>query len=173
MALCNSRHLKNGPVAVLCFRKQQLISALHPRHMALCLALHLREELVCGISYFILIMAGYPWQPSSQWELHFLRVKVKMEKRVGCQDMSSKAVSLHFHPLLADCVVSSEGCGTPGEWIITCQTCRRTSSIIQSWDSTGQSRLSAETTDLGLQLRASLTKLVRNHVASNVTNGQF
>lgn len=65
--------LKQLMCEALCFRKQQLIPAPQPQHMALCFALHLREPPLCGTSYFILIMAGYPWQLGSQWEPGFLK----------------------------------------------------------------------------------------------------
>lgn len=110
--------------AVPCFRKQQLISAPHPQHMGLCLALHLREAPVCGTSYFILIMAGYPWQLGSQWEPRFLKWVVgKKRGRGWVMRMWAPRLcpSTLPQPFPAGCVVSSEGCGTPGEWIITCQ----------------------------------------------------
>lgn len=95
---------KDRVSAALCFRKQQLISPAHTRHMGLCLAPHLIAALVCDTSYFILIMAGYPWQLCCQRESCFLKGKKgkknnKKRRWAGYEDVHFKVFFPPISPL--------------------------------------------------------------------------
>lgn len=88
--------------SALCSKKQQLIAASLPLHMGLCLALHLREALDCGTSYFILMVGGFPWQLGSQWEPCFLRKRQRKEGG-GIENCGRRGLQ-GYPPCLLPCV---------------------------------------------------------------------